>query len=94
MRRNVLFIYVAAALLVGQIDEKTCEAGPIRYSWSGLLEARFAADDPWQVGPSGAPFDLDVFVSPTAADFFEVEVEFAAFDVVGARLAVDGDETD
>jgi len=95
MRRLILSSAAAlVAIFVTHLVAPACQAGTLRYSWSGLLERRFEADDPWQLGPSGAPFELEVFVFPGAPDFFELKVEFASFDVAGARLLIDGEEAE
>jgi hypothetical protein len=66
-------------------------AGNIHYKWSGTLLPS-GPEDPWLIGETGMPFELEITVAKDSVDLAEVDPQFAIFAVDRARLAVAGRE--
>jgi hypothetical protein len=64
-------------------------AGFFTMSWSGTVKLE-GANDPWGIGSSPVPFDIDVDVPLSAPDLSPTDAAIAAFDIVSARLVIAG----
>jgi len=93
MKRHLLHraVVITGMLFAFPFQDASAQADQIRYSWSGQLVPD-GSGDPWQLGEQGKPFLLDVVASLDAIDLLDVNVEFAAFQALSARLALDGNE--
>jgi hypothetical protein len=91
MFRQFIFGLFATSAMCLHFQTASASAGQIRYSWSGRIVPS-ESEDPWQIGEQGREFALEFAVSSNARDDFDINVEFAAFDVAEARLLLDGEE--
>jgi hypothetical protein len=86
-----LAILIVAASVAVLFQPCAGSASQIGYSWSGQILPT-ADDDPWQIGEHGQAFVLNVAVPSNASDLSDVNVEFAAFTVDYAKLALEGED--
>ena len=80
---------VGCCLLMAVLCEESSSAAPITYSWSGLV-APFGASDPLLLGPTLTPYTLEATIADLSAPIMTRQAGFAAFDLSGFRLVVDG----
>ena len=91
-------IFLLVALLLGAMGRAGMSA-PIVYSWTGTLERRNEANDPWGLGDVMTPFFISVAVKETARDRRgddgdELDLPLAAFsgfDLTDAQFQIDGE---
>ena len=87
MNRSLLLI---VAVLLGAMGRAGISA-PIVYSWTGTLERRNEADDPWGLGDVLTPFFISVAVKEgaldVAGDDFDMNLAaFSGFDLRDAQF--------
>ena len=95
MNRSLLLI---VAVLVGAMGRAGMSA-PIVYSWTGTLERRNEANDPWGLGDVMTPFFISVAVKEEARDrrgddgdeFDLTFAFFSGFDLTDPQFRIDGE---
>ena len=91
-------VFLLVALLLGAIGRAGMSA-PIVYSWTGTLERRNEANDPWGLGDVVTPFFISVAVLDDARDrrgdigdeFDLTFAVFSGFDLTDPQFRIDGE---
>ena len=91
-------VFLLVALLVGAIGN-TGASAPIVYSWTGTLERRSEANDPWGLGDVATPFFMSVAVLDDARDgrgddgdeLDLILAAFSGFDLSDPQFRIDGE---
>lgn len=91
MNREQFYILILITVVLLSMRSVCAVASVVHYSWSGNLVPS-GSDDPWQLGPQGQPFVLEVAISLDAPDLLDLNVEFAAFELDDASLLLDNQQ--
>ena len=92
--------FLIVAVLVGAMGRAGI-AAPIVYSWTGTLERRNEANDPWGLGDLATPFFISVAVKEEALDgrgdigdeLDLILAAFSGFDLSDPQFRIDGEPT-